>query len=345
MNGRRCMRFGCGARKRAVTLMEATVGVASVTVLMAMLVPAMGEARRQGKQVHCLGNMRQIGEASAIYAAADANEFLVPAHPLVEVASRSLGTYAWGGKSGAGSPAAGEDPTSSQWGTLAGAGPATRPLNQVIYGSVFPDHRDNPGTFGVNWIDDTQLDLDVYRCPGDYGYTGYHYSSWRDSKLTSYDHYGNSYAANTSWIGVSGGGCRLESNSPFLRPASRVPVPSRTIMYLENSGNFAPRRNYGIDGCASLSGSNTGSTTPIHGWHGRDFEFNTTFVDGHAATIVIDGHLHPQPHLGRYPNQNDWSYWHCVIMRGPDWQIDTLPASPVRTNIPCVSPGASDPIE
>ncbi len=333
------------ALRRAVTLTEVTTGVCTVTVLIAMLFPAMGEARRAGKHVRCLANMRQIGEASAIYAAADADDFLVPAHRNAEVGPTKAHNYVWGGKSGVGEPTAGEDPTASQWGTAAGRGPSTRPLNRVIYGDVFADHLNDPGLFGVNWLDDTELDLDVYRCPGDYGYTGYNYVSWRDGKLTSYDHYGNSYAASTMWIGVAGGGCLLSSNSPFLRPASRVPVPSLTLMYLENSGRFAARRNYGIDGCSSLSGADAVSTTPIHGWHGRDFEFNATFVDGHAAAVFIDGHLHPQPHLGRYPESSNWSYLHCVIWRGPDWQIDTLPAPPVLTNIPCASGGAPDPIQ
>ncbi len=334
-----------GQRRRAFTVVELGASFVAVAMLFATLVPVLGGVRREGKDIVCLQNLHRIGQASAANAAADPNEFLTPKHALTDTTSTRFVNASWGGKSGVGQPVVGNDATSSPWGTLAGRGPATRPLNRILYGDVFPDHQSDPGTFAANWLDDTQLDLDVYRCPGDFGYTGNHYLSWRNSGLSSFDHYGNSYAVNARFIGVPGGGCFLSSNSPFLRPASRIPSPSQTILYMENSGRFANQRNYGIDGCVFLGGGTGENSAPIHGWHGADFEFNTAFCDGSVRRVFIDGHLHPQPDMGRYPNDGSYDLFRCVINRGPDWRMDTLPSPPVQTTINCYGSGAApDPI-
>ena len=330
-----------GCRRRGVSLMELAALSASVVVLSALLLPALHEGRRQSKELRCLANLGRIAEASMVYASQDPSDFVIPQHERVGTDGVSLGEYEWGGKSGMGQPVAGTDLTSSVWGTAEGRGPATRPLNKIIYGDVFPDHRDDPGAIGANWLDDARLELDVFHCPADYGYTGHHYTAWRDSGLTSYDHYGNSYMSNAMWIGVPGADCRLESNGPFLRPLSRVPVPAMTLLYLENCGRFAWRANYGIDGCGSLS-STRGSDveTDVRGWHGQMWTFQAVFVDGHVGTIRMEGHTHPQPFLARYPNCRDelercHEYWQCVIIRGPGWHLDTLPAPPIPTGLPC----------
>ena len=329
-------------RLRAMSLIEVGVSVLALTAVISLLLPALGEGRRQGKEVRCVANLGQIGRASATYAASDMNELLTPIHPLLMIGS-FVGTYGWGGKSGIGEPVSGIDPTSSRWGTSEGMGPATRPLNRVIYGDVFPDHQNDPGISQTNWLDDTQLDLDVFHCPADAGYTGHHLISWRDGKLTSFDHYGTSYAVSQSWIGVAGAACTLQSNSSFARPASRIPAPARTILYLENCGRYGFRRNYGIDGCSCLSGCGDIPQAPIRGWHGQDFVFSVAFSDGHVSPTFIDGHLHPQPNIGRYPDisgsPTSYSFWRCVIIRGDDWQIDTLPAPPVGSGIPCAGGG------
>ena len=40
------------------------------------------------------------------------------------------------------------------------------------------------------------------------------------------------------------------------------------------------------------------------------------------------------PQLGHYPG-GDYDYWACVIIRGNNYQLDTLPLMPVETTIPC----------
>lgn len=343
--------------KRGMTLIEVTVTVGAVALLASMLLPTLGEARRQGKEVQCLHNLARIAEASAVYAAADRSEHAVPVHWLVlrdnpGGQERAVGEIEWGGKSGRGEPLAGNDPVDSKWGTANGHGPASRPLNKVIYGDVLPEYQNNRGPGSINWINDYEMDLDMFRCPGDYGYTGYHYEAWKNSGLTSFDHYGNSYTANALWVRYVPGPSNLFSNSPFFRPLSRVPAPARTIMYQENCGRFSWRINHGEDGCGGSSGGLSGDVDkPIRGWHGRKYTFTAAFSDGRVGVIRMAGHEIPQPRIGRYPNHPDgvpfdYDNYHCVIIRGEDWRLDTLPAPPVDTGIPVGSRGVPfHPIE
>lgn len=345
------MKHNKSDRCRGVTLMEVVTSVGTIAVLSTLLLPALSDARRQGKEVHCLANLGRLADASLVYAAADASELTIPAHPQIGLSVTVLGEYEWGGKSGVGEPLTGTDISSSQWGTGEGRGPATRPLNRILYRDDFPDHRNGADQYYKNLLSDTELDLDVYRCPADSGYAGHHFLAWRNSKLTSYDHYGNSYTANALWIGVPGGQCKLSSNSSFLKPASRIPDPARTLLYVENCGRYGYRANYGgpnDGGCGPLNPPPSVETN-IRGWHGRTWMFQAAFVDGHAGTVRMQGHQQPEPQLGRYPpfeaRATPHHFWHCVILRGPGWQIDTLPSPPVATTIPCgLSYSANNPI-
>ncbi len=332
-------------RARAMTLIELAATTASITALSGLLIPALTGARGQAKETHCLSNLARLAEASSIYATTDANELAIPVHRLMGLTPGANGEYEWGGKAGIAEPLSGTDPLSSKWGTQNGRGPASRLLNRVIYGNVFPDWIDHPGPDGADWLNDSRLELDVFRCPADYGYTGHHFQAWRDSGLTSYDHYGNSYVANAFWVGVAGGNCTIMSNSSFLRPVSRIPTPAQTLLFLENAGRFAWRKNYGSDGCSSLGGGAPGGDVEqsVRGWHGRMWMFQVAFVDGRAGAVRMEGHEHPQYTIGRYPDYNgnptDWFNWLCVIIRGADWRLDTLPAPPVKTGIECIQAG------
>ncbi|NOT02924.1 MAG: hypothetical protein HOP29_20180 [Phycisphaerales bacterium] len=326
---------------RAATLVELVSTVTAVAALLIVLLPTLGQFRRASKTVHCLDNLSRIGQAAMVHAALDSNERAVPDHPRMGIGAETLGMYEWGGKSGQGSPVSGTDPLSSLWGTQNGRGPATRPLNRILFGDPFPDFRNDPGPDNVNWQDDAQLNLDVFRCPADTGYSGHHYNAWRASRLTSFDHYGNSYASNNLWVGLAGGNCTLHSVSPFFRPLSRVPNPAQTILLIENAGLFAWRKNYVSGACGTIAPPNT---LLVRGWHNEPWTFQSAFSDGHAATVRMKGHLRPQLDPGRYPRygvQNtSYNFWCRAIIRGPGWQLDTLPDPSVPTSLNCFSSGA-----
>jgi prepilin-type processing-associated H-X9-DG protein len=55
-------------RRKAFTLIEALVVVATVVALMAFLIPVIGAMREKGRQTQCLSNLAQLGKALHMYA-------------------------------------------------------------------------------------------------------------------------------------------------------------------------------------------------------------------------------------------------------------------------------------
>ncbi len=57
--------------KKAFTLVELLVVISIISLLMAVLMPALAKARNQGKRIYCLSNLRQLGIAAVNYAVAN----------------------------------------------------------------------------------------------------------------------------------------------------------------------------------------------------------------------------------------------------------------------------------
>ncbi len=64
------------ADKERFTLIELLVVIAVVSILAAMLLPALNEARKRARRLTCMNNLRQIGVAEVIYAD-DHDDFLL----------------------------------------------------------------------------------------------------------------------------------------------------------------------------------------------------------------------------------------------------------------------------
>ncbi|HUU83767.1 MAG TPA: hypothetical protein VM243_09710 [Phycisphaerae bacterium] len=329
-----CHRGSAG--RRALTFIESVATLCVLALLTAIIAPALAEVGRRGKDAVCLQNLARIAQASIVYSTLDPDGQAIPIHVQQFMVPYPyylrVGPVLYGGKSGRGRA----EGDAMWWGTKNGKGPATRPLNQILYRDAFPDYTSNPGSGRANWLSDERLDLDVFRCPSDGGWTGgMHNQYWIDSKLSSFDHYGTSYSANIMWIGACCGGC-CDSNSPYAHRLSDIPSPARTISYQEYCGRWAYWYEPVPPGCPEEVGV-------VGGWHGQDWLFNVSFVDGHAEPVEIRGRFAPD--IGHYPLA-DWSFWRRVMARGPNWQLDTLPLMPTYFPFercpPGSAPGADD---
>ncbi len=340
---------------RGFTLVELLVVGGALMVLAAVLPPALVSTRERARNAQCLANLHRINEASMIYAAADPGENGIPTNYIAAVSMSvnqvRLGNYAYGGKSGIGGSTV--STTHSFYGAANYMGSLDRPLNATLY----PAHQKSPfvpGGRGGTQLSpaDTQIAMRTYQCPSDTGYQGQHYDWWAQHlSISSYDFFGTSYSANAFWTGTGGATCRLASNSAFLRPLSAVPVPGETIMYMENVGRYCWSHH---DPASSTYGGPFGDILAVPSypeyrggpeWHGQGWYFNTAFADGAVRTIRMKSYIPVKPYpgdmrgmcSGAAGNETGPCTW--IMIRAPGWRLDTLPAEPVPTNIPCPAAG------
>jgi len=340
-------------QRAGFSLVESVVVLLAVALLVALIQPSLASARRHSKFSVCLDRLAVIGAATAIYSAEDPEDMALPVHPRFydqdPFNPSFIGAYEWGGKAGKGAP--GWTPgvggtyffLTSRYGTKAGFGPASRPLNNILYPHGFADNGP-PNYYKDGAKLDVQLQLDAVRCPADDGPPGgAHCVDWVGSPdQTSFDYFGTSYNANIFMISFIGGG-EIRSNSPYLGPVSRVLDPARTLAYNENIGRWAWASRRNNSACASVNGSqgiDPGPTKAVRGWHGKNWTYNRSFVDGHVATqkVLIEGSRDANGYFSHFrtelvfPDDPDQQASNvCVIIRGDGWQVDTLPAEPIPT--------------
>ncbi len=352
----------------AFTLTEFGVLALIAALAIALAAPSLANARRQTRLSLCAKRLKDIGVASRAYMADDPNGWYIPVHPLqynqcpgqtpgtICNEPMFIGAYEWGGKSGigrdrflTGSPG---DPLNSKYGAKFGLGAATRPLNSLLYPTGFQNARSGRRLNRTFAKKDTELELDTYRCPADNGPPGgAHCPDWIDNPTrSSFDHFGNSYAANVFMVTSSGSlgpgfkNGEMGSNSPYLRPGSRIPTPARTIAYEENIGRWAwaSRREldaahdaFGGQGCPWIGqGVDPGPSKTLRGWHGRNWTYNHAFIDTHVELqpVYIDGTEDEDGYAMHYVNERVGSPSNvCIIIRGEGWQKDTLPSPFMRT--------------
>ncbi len=331
-----------GRLKSAFTLVELLVVVSIIALLIAILLPSLKKARDNAKRVKCAANLRAIALASHTYAADDPQENAVPTNVIDSSGPYlSYSYFAYGGKSGKGSPS--YPPNIWDGSNLMGS--PHRPLNFVIYKEGFGlTHTTSTGRGpSENWTPDTKADLEIYHCPGDRGFPGMHHAEWsKTPDMSSYDHYGTSYNANPFYVYDPMDPKTYFTNSIYNRPLSRVPNPANTIMYMENAGRFGWNADYPEVGEQSPRSCRRfyDATYVAKGFHSQPWFFNVAFGDAHVSNVKIRSYpvaTGNQVALGC----GTASRCICVIIRGRGWQLDTMPANFVKTNKPA---GAGPPV-
>jgi prepilin-type N-terminal cleavage/methylation domain-containing protein len=340
------VRRNAGIRSgRAFTLVELLVVVSIIALLIAILLPSLKKARESAKRIACNANVRGIAQAGLTYSADDRNELAIP---ISEGDANSTFTYpsyyGFGGKSGWSDKKPNNDINSSIFsgGPLYRMGSPHRPLNRILYknSSAVKVTVGRSGS-SEDWIDDTQIDVGLYKCPGDRAFPGMHHNGWKQSKLSSYDFYGTSYSTNPFFVGIPGSSHPLWSNAIYARPMSRVPNPANTVLYWENAARYGSRATNNkskggeywqdVPGCywPYAEGAQT-----AYGNHATPWWFNVSFGDGHSTWIKIRGHgglteTRVPPQCGTSASNSICS---CIYVRGNGWQIDCLPGDLVTTN-------------
>jgi len=317
---------------------EVAASIIFTAVLMTALAPTLGSVRVSSKDSRCFSNLMQISYANIVYASRELSDPALPVHEFwtrqcgddyVGVCARPsfIGAYEWGGKSGTGRGGFKDYPGAlgSRYGTNAGFGPATRPLNEVLYKKEFADALEEGEFNRIQAQQDMILDLPEVRCPADTGYSGIHFPDFRDEKKSSFDYFGTSYTANMFMTANSGGG-EMKSNSPYLHRLSGLTNTSRTLAYYENNGRFAWSAAPMPPSCRWIGQNFDGTVT---GWHGLPWVYNAAFIDGHADRIYMRSFKNPLA----VDDPDLQSSSRCIIVRGENWNKDTLPVPRVPSAV------------
>src|SRR5205085_3589437 len=86
--------------RRGFTLIELLIAIAVISMLLAVLLPALSSARAEGAKAKCLGNMRSLGQSMATYSSDDPQNMTSPIHFRADCHWWCDGEYEYGGMTG-----------------------------------------------------------------------------------------------------------------------------------------------------------------------------------------------------------------------------------------------------
>lgn len=262
------------------TLIELLVVVSIIAMLIAILLPSIGSARRAAQLAQSISNLHQIATAHAAYASEHKGE--QPSQMADNGAGGAeLCSWNFGGTFA--------DP---YWAKTDGGGrdvaPSGRVLNEYLYpGTLHPPVTGMPGKDGkpirpANESERIELDLPIFRDPRD-GDTLQRYTFGEPTEgVTTYQDVGTSYQSNNKWLWQIrdwNGGKNFtyrfyNQGSKYLQNQTRID-PSRFVLYNDRVGD-AIRRVYpdrmGIYG-----------PDRIESMYGGVNRSAMSFFDGHAA--------------------------------------------------------------
>lgn len=275
---------------RAFTLIELLVVISIIAVLIALLLPALGEARQTARMTISLSNVRQIGGAMVNYQLDNDGQIPMKLSYRANGSAGGWCTWSFGGKD-----------NDIFWRTrsagLFDEPGYSRPLNPYLYPDqqfLMPDGARGPirdctlySSFHncTLWIEGHPLEesrddieLPVFRSPGDQ-YT--HQRVWPNEspEASSYDDVGTSYHVNMKWFYYLNDVQGLPFFEAFEEGLSRLSL----------AANFDTSSFVWIHDEVADIVANDETQQGMEGHFGRKNMSVMAFLDGHAA------HLYTEP--------------------------------------------------
>lgn len=347
-------------RSHAFTLIELLVVVAIISLLMAILLPWLTNAREQARRAKCLANLQQHGHIAHMNAQTDKNARLHPPHPTTREDGHlptdstttpitqlryymGTGDHEWGGKDGEVNLGGqfGVEYAFQGTGARQGKDSARRYMNKFLYGERGGQTLNNQPRPDRDWA--------IFQEPGEdtlFGRANESRMSWRPRhamfEQSIFKASGNSYSGDTFTI-------KDHSLDPYAymrfgsyrRPIDQFAEPARNLLFFESRFMQALANNAEI----ASAGINTGNQPvqmgqmpqTIPGHHRVPGHFNVVFADGHAAFIPLRARGDMmRPADFRDGRIRTWRlHW-----RGTSWRYDNflpnmifLPGHGIRANM------------
>ncbi len=266
---------GWSAPRRGFTLIELLVVIAIIAILAALLLPALSNAKEEGKMAACINNSHQVFLAMRIYAD-DNEEFLYTAGLSPSGGTLPAVLESFGTKAAPGTPGS-SIPNHGQW--------TANPRSKV---RLAPDHP--LAYWGVAYFDYVGENKRVFRCP-----SAKVVDEWREDGL--------SYPADF-WLDSTFGINRYITDT--YTPGEKSPRslnafnnPSGTIIFQD----AAEQR---MEGATDSIGLFPGQSKILTQWEGlsagyyNNYPFQwewyrhrkrcvTTWLDGHSSRVRFNG--------------------------------------------------------